>query len=923
VTVLFDRSVALNTILTLIRAVLRREVAAADAAHPWHAYASAEVARALDTHAHAGLGAGAAGQRLRVHGRNTIKVAPGRSSLGIFASKFASLPVAVLAGAAVLSLATGVVVEAAAIGTVLIVNGLIGLLAESHAEATLRSLKSSGPAHARVIRDAVAQRVPAASVVPGDLLDLRRGTLVAADGRLVSSQGLSVSEAMLTGESAPVFKEAQAIQALATPLAERRNMIYRGTIVTSGSGMAVVVATGSQTQAGRVQRLVEGSNPPETPTYQQLNKLGMRLAWVTITASLLLFVLGRLRGFGVLHMLRSAVSLAVASVPEGLPMVATTTHAIGINALRARDVHVRKLDAIETLASVNVVCFDKTGTLTENHMSVAEVFTADACVLANHERLEETIAGSLRGLLEIGSLCSEVEITNRDGELEGSSTEVALVRCALLNGIDMDQLRGEKPRLTMQQRTDSSRFMVTTHERGDQVLVAMKGSPSEVLERCRYEATEADHCRPLTPQRRTAIEDAVAGMASKGLRVLGFARAHTQMPGPPVPSEADMIWLGAAGLRDPIRPSVYALVLRLHHAGVRTIMLTGDQRQTALAVAKEIGLAKGEPLRVLEGSDIGQLSDSALAHETRRTHVFARITPAQKLKIVRALQEAGAVIAMVGDGINDSPALRAAHVGVAMGVNGDAAAREVADIFLHTEDLTRLAQAVEQGRTTHANIRKSLRFILSTNTSEVLLMLAAVALGFGEGLTPMQLLWINIVTDVLPGIGLAVESPDQRALERGPPPPELPILGEGELATLLTEGATLAAGSLLAGLWGASRFGANSQHMRSMMFGSLVAAQLQHAVACRIPGENIFQRSDVKANPVLTAILAGSLALQGASYFVPPLRKSLGLAPVGLAGAAVMTASSVLPSLITLWRTRKSSSVGIEDHLEEGSAASA
>jgi Ca2+-transporting ATPase len=332
-------------------------------------------------------------------------------------------------------------------------------------------------------------------------------------------------------------------------------------------------------------------------------------------------------------------------------------------------------------------------------------------------------------------------------------------------------------------------------------------------------------------------------------------------------------------------------------------MLTGDQRRTAETVASDIGIAHAEPLRIVEGSEIEQLSGPALVQAAKHAHVFARITPGQKLKIVRALQEAGAVIAMIGDGINDSPALRAAHVGVAMGLNGDAAAREVADLFLHTEDLGRLAQAIEQGRTTHANIRKSLRFILSTNSSEILLMLATTALGLGEGLTPMQLLWINIISDVFPGIGLAIEEADPRALERPPPPPDLPILGEGDIGVLLTEGATLTAGALLAAGYGAYRFGANSHEMRSMVFGSLVAAQLQHAIACRTPGENPFQRTDLHANPMLRNILLGSFALQGGAYFIPPLRRALGLASIGITGAVVTAITSILPSLITLWRT--------------------
>jgi len=902
-----------QTLNDLVRATLQRQVARAHAEEDyWHAWRRSEVIERVGTDPAAGLTNSAVVRRRQRHGGNVIKTIAPRSAFGIFAGQFASLPVAVLAGAAVLSLGTGVLFEAVAIGAVLIINGLIGFFTEAHAEATLRSLKTSGPTHARIIRDGVVQRLPADQLVPGDVLLLRRGTLIAADARVLSDQNLAVTEAMLTGESVPVLKRADALYPLDAPLGERRNMVYRGTIVTSGSGTAVVVATGPRTEAGRVQRLVDASESPETPTYRQLAQLGMRLAWLTGAASLLLFAMGRLRGFGMLHMLRSAVSLAVASVPEGLPMVATTTHAIGVNALREHEIFARRLDAIETLASVNIVCFDKTGTLTENKMSVAEIFSA-----AGSQRTvsDQPLCGNLestaRALLEVSCLCSEVEVNARNGErhLEGSSTEVALVSCAERNGIDLDALRRAKPRLSLQQRTDTYRFMVTTHADDGQLLIAMKGSPSDVLGRCQYEAMSADGYRPLTPERRAAIATQNEVLAGKGLRVLGFAHAHAAGPDTSAVADSAMIWLGVGGLHDPIRPSAYCLMQRLHRAGIRTVMLTGDQRRTAETVAADVGITEKEPLRILEGPEIERLSGPALVQAVKRAHVFARITPGHKLKIVRALQEGGAVIAMIGDGINDSPALRAAHVGVAMGLNGDAAAREVADLFLHTEDLGRLAQAIEQGRTTHANIRKSLRFILSTNASEILLMLAATALGLGEGLTPMQLLWVNIISDVFPGIGLAVEESDPRVLERPPPPPDLPILGEFDIGVLLTEGATLSAGALLAAGYGAYRFGANSHHMRSMAFGSLVAAQLQHAIACRTPGENPFQRTDLKPNPLLRNILLGSFALQGGAYFIPALRRALGLAPIGVSGALVTAITSILPSLITLWRTSKEPAV--------------
>jgi Ca2+-transporting ATPase len=910
VTVAFDKAFGLDGVLSLLRALHGAQTARPRAAYDhWHARAKTRVVAALGTHAIRGLPTAVARRRLRIAGANTVNTSAGRSPLAILAGQFQSLPVAVLAAGAVLSLFTGVVLEAVAISAVLAINGVIGFVTESHAEATIHSLESHGPTQARVMRDGSAREVPASVIVPGDILLLNRGTLIAADARVITDQGLSVTQAMLTGESVPVAKRADAAHGRNTPLAERRNMVYRGTIVTSGSGTAVVVATGADTEAGRVQRLVAASPPPETPTYRQLTALGMRLAWITAAASLTLFLFGRLRGLGVMQMLRSAVSLAVASVPEGLPMVATTTHAIGVNALRGRNVLVRRLDAVETLASVNVVCFDKTGTLTQNRMSVAEILTPASRLSieqgAERATMPDASASPLRKLLEVACLCSEVALARRNGActLEGSATEVALVRCAQQHGVDFEKLRRDKPRLTLQERTETYRFMVTTHSEAGRVLVAMKGNPAEILARCQWEARPSDGRRLLTPARTARIEQHNLAMARRGLRVLGFAYALVDSAAPSGAREAAMVWLGAAALQDPIRPGVPHLMRRLHRAGVRTIMLTGDQYQTARAVAHKIGLAGTGRLRILDATQIAALSAGELGHAARRAHVFARVTPAQKLTIVRALQATGAVIAVVGDGINDSPALRAAHVGLAMGINGDAAAREVSDIFLHTEDIGLLAQAIGQGRTTRANIRKALRFILSTNTSEVLLMLAAVVLGLGEGLTPMQLLWINVITDVFPGIGLALERADPGVLDRRPFSPQQPILGDKEISGLVAEGATVASGALLAGIWAAARFGAGSRQMRSMIFGALVFAQLQHAIACRAPRGSLRAFPQLRPNPQLTTILAASFALQGAAFLIAPLRRGLGLASVGPAGGIVMALASLLPSLLRLARS--------------------
>jgi Ca2+-transporting ATPase len=631
--------------------------------------------------------------------------------------------------------------------------------------------------------------------------------------------------------------------------------------------------------------LVEASQPPEPPSQRQLSALGSRLAWLTGGASLVLFLFGVVRGLGLWQMARSALSLAVASVPEGLPMVATTAHALGVNALRRHDVHVRRLDTIETLAAVNVICFDKTGTLTENRMSVAALL----CGSGQEDQ-------RVRKLLEIACLCSDVELKRNGAKpmLTGSSTETALVGHAIDNGIEVIAVRHRWPRIATQQRTEAYRFMATLHEGPKGRLVAMKGNPVEVLARCGHEATLDGRQAPLTSQRRAAIERLNVRMAGSGLRVLGFAFRHLPHGATFDAFEQALTWVGAIGLADPIRPGVREAVHRLHRAGIRTIMLTGDQCATARTVADKIGLAAHGHVRVMDASDVECLDAAGIAEAAARVHVFARVTPAQKLKIVRALQGSGAVVAMTGDGVNDSPALRASDVGLAMTLRSDAAAREVADVFLQTDQVTRLVDAIEQARRTRTNLRKSLRFLIGTNASEVLLMLGATAGGLGEALNPLQLLWINLLTDVLPGVGLAFEGSDLEAMQRPPESTERPLLGDNQVPMLLGDGALLATGALVAGLYGAFRFGANSQEMRTLMFGSLVAGQLHHTLTCRaMPG----QRRSPAPNSPLMSIVAGSFAAQGAAFVVPDLRRALGLVPIGLGGWSVMALASVLPFL--------------------------
>ncbi|WP_244424547.1 cation-translocating P-type ATPase [Methylobacterium nodulans] len=895
-----------EAIVGRLTALLRGDIAPAeaDAASRWHVDAATAVAADLHSDTRVGLSTREAATRLTA-GANQLPPVRHRSSWAILAGQFESLPVLMLAGAGAISLVTGALVEAGAIAAVVALNGTIGFYTESRTERTIESLGAPAPLTARVIRDGRSQNLPAEALVPGDVITLQRGMVVPADARLIEAQALTVSEAALTGESLPVVKAPDPLPIEAVPLADRTNMVYRGTVVTGGSGTALVVATGGRTEVGRIQSLVGSTAAPATPIQKQLECLGRQLAWMTAAAGLGIFVIGLVRGLAPLQILRLALATAVAAVPEGLPMVATSTLALGVGAMRRRSVLVRRLDAIETLAAADVICFDKTGTLTQGTMSV--------CVIAVGERICEGRSGEffdqdgaaaalsderIKHLLGIGSLCSEAGFDTVDGQLvpTGSATENALIRAALDFGLDVSQLRRDFALRTIQHRTEAYRFMATVHATGTGTLIAVKGSPGEVLARCRYEALPGGRWL-LTHDRRTAIEALNARMAQDALRVLGFAyRLRDGEPDGQAIVE-DLTWVGLVGLADPVRPGLGDMMHCLHRAGLQTCMLTGDQRATARAVGQQIGLGAGNGnhgLTALDAAELETMTEPERQSVLRRTQAFARISPGQKLEVVRGLQRSGAVVAMVGDGINDSPALRAADVGIAFRRDSPPAAREVADIFLDTDDLQALLPAIARGRMTAANIRNAIHYLVSTNTSEILVMLVATAAGFREALSPIQLLWINLISDVLPGIGLAMEPPEPGIMEEGPRPVDAALIGADEVGRLAREASLMTAGALLASLAGAARYGRDAPQTRTMTFGSLTVAQLLHTLTYRGSRGQIRPLTD---NPALMRILAGSFLAQSAAFLMPGVRRVLGITPIAAADGLVMLAGGLGPHL--------------------------
>lgn len=908
----------------IVRRKLRRLVVHAEEQEerPWHLLTGHEVLTSFDSFPETGLSPSRVTEIFATYGPNLLPEAVPRSGLSIFLDQLKSLPVALLGVSALLSLATGGIADAAVILAVVAINAAIGYVTESQAEMTIHSLKRLVRPTALVVRQGRVIEIRGEEVVPGDILVLRPGSYVAADCRIVEAHHLSIDESALTGESLPAVKRTEPLAKNDVPLADRVNMAYLGTLVTGGQGLAVAIGTGRFTELGRIQTLVGEAESPKTPMERQLDAIGNRLVLISGAVCGVVFVVGLARGFGFMPMLRSSISLAVAAIPEGLPTVATTILALGIRTMRQHNVLIRRLDAVETLGSVQTICLDKTGTLTYNRMAVVAVHAGmcearvvDGRFLAGGEPVDPMGSDELVRLMQVCALCSESEIVQEGGVavLRGSSTENALVRLALDAGIDVAALRDELPMERLIHRSESRNYMKSIHLLGPETpvavwtvlgtahappdrLVALKGSPLEVLALCESQM-RGGRVVSLTDEDRFAIELANERMAGASLRVLGAAYALVRNGEGDVGSGGGFVWLGLAGMADPVRPGVKELIGSFHRAGIDTLMITGDQVPTAYAIGRELALSHHLPLEIFDSTRLQEMDPELLATFARTVHVFARVSPAQKLQIVQALQRSGRVVAMTGDGINDSPALKAADIGIAMGSAGTDVAREVADVILEDDNLETMIVAVAHGRTIYGNIRKSVNFLLATNLSEIMVMFSAIGLGMGQPLNAMQLLWINLISDIFPGLALALEEPEPDVLDRPPRSPDEEIVGRADLARIAREGGIITAGAMGAYGWGMIRYGAGAR-AGSLAFMTLTSAQLLHALACRSERTGIFSRESLPPNPYLRWALGGSFLLQLAAFTVPGIRGFLGLSPITIADGLVAGAGAVLPLVV-------------------------
>ena len=872
------------------------------AAPPWHVATPQEAAARLETSADAGLAPAEAERRIAVHGRNELREQARRSVLRMFSGQFTDFMIVLLLAAAVISGFIGEVEDAAAIVAIVVLNAVIGFVQEYRAEKALRALKELAALQAHVVRAGAISTVPASSLVPGDIVLLDAGSVVPADLRIVASAQLRVEEAALTGESNPVEKQVMPLAEADVALGDRVNMAYSGTTVTYGRGRGIVVATGMATELGKIATLLATTEEVRTPLQRRLARFGKQLSVIAIGICVLVFVLGVLRGESIVLMFLTAVSLAVAAVPEALPAVITIGLALGAQRMVRKNALIRRLPAVETLGSVTYICSDKTGTLTQNRMRADTFFVVgEPARTLDPDKLAREPWSSFVTALAVSNDAG----VDASGEAIGDPTEVALYVAARDAGQRKADVEARIPRVAELPFDSERKCMTTLHavENAGTVVAFTKGAPERVLERCTSTLTAEGH----GPIDAAALLAHAERMANDGLRVLAIARRDfAALPEElaPSPIERDLAFVGFVGLIDPPRPEAEAAVASCRQAGMTAVMITGDHPLTAGAIATRLGIVEPGEARHITGRELARLSDEELAVRVSELRVYARVDPEQKIRIVRALQARGEFVAMTGDGVNDAPALKRADIGVAMGKVGTDVAREASAMVLLDDNFASIVAAIGEGRRIYENIRKFIRFVLAGNTGEILTLLFAPLLGLPIPLLPIQILWVNLLTDGLPGLALAVEPEEKGLMQRPPRPPGESLFAGGLGYEILWVGTLIGALSIFTQWWAISH---GSPNWQTMVFTVLTFAQLFQVMAIRSERESLFTIGIASNRPLLGAVLLGA-ALQLAVIYVPALNALLRTQPLTLAelGFCVMLPASVFAAIeIEKWLARR------------------
>ena len=869
--------------------------------HEWHRLPPDCIPALTDTNLESGLDQKSADYRKQLHGPNKIRSPQLRRRMQTFRDQCWSLPIALLLAESVVIFLGGAVIEAALLTVIMAVNVTAGYLVDRRAEQVIAAFRHRPRPTAQVLRGGAWVDVPGEDLVMGDVLKLMPTTFVGADARIIASSHLKIDESILTGESHPVDKHAYAIGERSPHLFDQRNMAFMGTLVVGGEGLAVVVATGERTEYGKLSELFDETSPPKTPIVAKTQALSESLLKVALGLSVGVLAFGLVQGRGLLQAMGRALSIAAGGIPAGLPSAAVVNIALGYQRLRRNQISIRRPTSLESLSAIQMVCFDKTGTLTRGRIDVQQIHCSGN-IIHVHRRVcwlsqrpfVLTENSDTRRLLEACVLCSESKIrmdeTTHRQQITGSPTEVALLHLAAMAGFDIKGTYRRYALLKVEHRDDTRRYMMTTYGTMDsRAIIFIKGDPSEVIDMCGWELINGRRIR-LSEDAKNAIDIQNQRMSSEALRVLGFAYANLNAPSSTNARSHNLTWIGMVGMAEPIRKGVGKLIEKLHLAGIQTAMITGDQATTATAVARKIRLSGTSDIRIFDSSRFDTLSPELAKALIRDVHVFARVNPAQKLQIIQAYQGRGMVVAMTGDGINDGPALRAADVGIAMGLSGTEPARDVADMVLERDNITSVATAIYEGRAAYRNLKRALRYFIATNFSDILLTSAAATIA-GDALLTFRPVQVALLTDLTPGLALLTEPARPSIDQETPRDREQPLFSGRDMFDMFSESAVLAGGGLAAFAYGLLRYGPGAL-AGTLAYETLSASKLLHAVTCRPLVPDGSKKTSNPANVLLNMALGAALVAQAGTILIPSLRRLLNIAPLKLSDMAVISMAS-------------------------------